>query len=177
MAHFFFVFFHIIAIILGFWMLLFSIPLHIFYVMNKSNAKKISKDIKEQTEILKQQQVAHDAQEEMKKCEFCAEYIKLEAKICRYCGNETSLITANNEKNAQSDATKVPSVESSSNSKFLKSLNVSKAEVEAIARLEADGFTVKKYAIGTTSVYWKCVNDSLVFKARTVDELILYSEQ
>ena len=86
-------------------------------------------------------------------------------------------IETNNEKNAHVDAVKAPSVGSSVHSKFLKSSNVSKAEVDAIARLEADGFTVKKYAIGTTSVYWKCVNDSLVFTARTVDELILYSEQ
>ena len=59
MAHVFFILFHLIAIIFGFWMLLISIPLHIFYSMNKSNANKISKNIKEQTEILKNQQEDH----------------------------------------------------------------------------------------------------------------------
>ena len=57
MAHAFFVIFHIIAIIFGFWMLLISIPLHIFYSMNKSNANKLSKDLQEQTKILKEQKV------------------------------------------------------------------------------------------------------------------------
>lgn len=56
MATFFFILFHFIAVIFGFWMLLISIPLHIFYSMNKSNANNLSKDIKEQTELLKNQQ-------------------------------------------------------------------------------------------------------------------------
>ena len=55
MANLFFIFFHFIAIIFGFWMLLISIPLHIFYSMNKSNTNTLSKDIKEQTEVLKNQ--------------------------------------------------------------------------------------------------------------------------
>jgi len=56
MATFFFILFHFIAVIFGFWMLLISIPLHIFYSMNKSNANKLSENIKEQTEVLKTQQ-------------------------------------------------------------------------------------------------------------------------
>jgi len=56
MATFFFILFHIIAVIFGFWMLLISIPLHIFYSMNKSNANKLSENIKEQTEVIKTQQ-------------------------------------------------------------------------------------------------------------------------
>jgi uncharacterized membrane protein len=56
MANLFFILFHLIAIIFGFWMLLISIPLHIFYSMNKSNTNKLSKDIKEQTEVLKNHQ-------------------------------------------------------------------------------------------------------------------------
>jgi len=56
MATFFFILFHFIAVIFGFWMLLISIPLHIFYSMNKSNTNKLSEDIKEQTEVLKNQQ-------------------------------------------------------------------------------------------------------------------------
>ena len=56
MATFFFILFHIIAIIFGFWMLLISIPLHIFYSITQSNAKKLSDDIQEQTEVLKSQQ-------------------------------------------------------------------------------------------------------------------------
>ena len=56
MATFFFILFHIIAIIFGFWMLLISIPLHIFYSISQSNAKKLSDDIQEQTEVLKSQQ-------------------------------------------------------------------------------------------------------------------------
>mgnify|MGYP001182804349 CR=1 FL=1 len=56
MATFFFILFHIIAIIFGFWMLLISIPLHIFYSMSQTNAKKLSDDIQQQTEVLKSQQ-------------------------------------------------------------------------------------------------------------------------
>lgn len=56
MATFFFILFHFIAVIFGFWMLLISIPLHIFYSMNKSNANKLSENIKEQTEVIKTQQ-------------------------------------------------------------------------------------------------------------------------
>ena len=56
MANLFFILFHFIAVIFGIWMLLISIPLHIFYSVNKSNANKLSKDIKEQTEVLKNQQ-------------------------------------------------------------------------------------------------------------------------
>ena len=59
MAHAFFVIFHIIAIIFGFWMLLISIPLHIFYSMNKSNANKLSKDLQEQTKILKEHNISN----------------------------------------------------------------------------------------------------------------------
>ena len=56
MATTFFILFHFIAVIFGFWMLLISIPLHIFYSMNKSNANKLSKDINDQTQVLKNQQ-------------------------------------------------------------------------------------------------------------------------
>ena len=57
MAQAFFIVFHIIAMLFGFWLLLVSIPLHIFYSMNKSNSKKLSKELQEQTEILKEQKV------------------------------------------------------------------------------------------------------------------------
>ena len=66
MATFFFILFHIIAIIFGFWMLLISIPLHIFYSISQSNAKKLSDDIQEQTEVLKSQQEESKANEDSK---------------------------------------------------------------------------------------------------------------
>ena len=72
MATFFFILFHIIAIIFGFWMLLISIPLHIFYSMNKKNANNLSENIKEQTEVLKNQQ------EEMKNK---SDSVKIEASM------------------------------------------------------------------------------------------------
>ena len=55
--------------------------------------------------------------------------------------------------------------------------NVTDAELDAIARLEADGFTVTKYAVGSTSYYWDCKNGDLSFKARTIDELVAYADQ
>jgi len=65
----FFIFFHFIAVIFGFWMLLISIPLHIFYSMNKSNANKISENIKEQTEVLKNQKEDSEVQNDSQKTE------------------------------------------------------------------------------------------------------------
>lgn len=65
----FFIFFHFIAVIFGFWMLLVSIPLHIFYSMNKSNANKISENIKEQTEVLKNQKEDSAVQNDSQKTE------------------------------------------------------------------------------------------------------------
>ena len=64
MATFFFILFHIIAIIFGFWMLLISIPLHIFYSMSQTNAKKLSDVIQQQTEVLKSQQEESKANED-----------------------------------------------------------------------------------------------------------------
>jgi|TARA_B110000211_G_C13818734_1_gene438225 regulator of replication initiation timing len=56
-------------------------------------------------------------------------------------------------------------------------IKTTKAELDAVKRLESDGFTIKKYAVGTASCYWDCQKGSLSFKARTVDELVIYSEQ
>ena len=69
MATVFFIFFHFIAVIFGFWLLLISIPLHIFYSMNKSNANKISENIKEQTEVLKNQKEDSEVQNDSQKTE------------------------------------------------------------------------------------------------------------
>ena len=45
-------------------MLLISIPLHIFYSMSQTNAKKLSDDIQQQTEVLKSQQEESKANED-----------------------------------------------------------------------------------------------------------------
>ena len=58
-----------------------------------------------------------------------------------------------------------------------KPTNTTDAEIDAIARLEADGFTVRKYAVGSASYYWDCKNGDLSFKARTIDELVKYADQ
>jgi len=65
----FFIFFHFIAVIFGFWMLLISIPMHIFYSMNKRNANKISKNIQEQTEVLKNQKEESNIKNDSQKTE------------------------------------------------------------------------------------------------------------
>lgn len=70
MATFFFIFLHIIAVLFtGFWLLLISIPLHIFYSMSQRNANKISENIKEQTEVLKNQKEELEAQNDSQKIE------------------------------------------------------------------------------------------------------------
>lgn len=89
MAHLFFIFLHIGAIIFGFWFLLVSIPMHIFYSMGRSRNESIEK----QTALLKEQAEAQKKKERsLKKCEFCAEEIQAEAKICRFCGKEVAVV-------------------------------------------------------------------------------------
>ena len=51
MGHLFFLILHLVAIVFGFWMLLFSIPFHIFYAYSRSNKK----NSQEQTELLREQ--------------------------------------------------------------------------------------------------------------------------
>ena len=51
MGHIVFIFLHLIAIILGFWMLIITIPLHLIYAIASSGRK----ELKEQVEELKEQ--------------------------------------------------------------------------------------------------------------------------
>ena len=47
----FFIILHVIGILFGFWLLIFSIPMHFFYSISKGNKKELEK----QTKILEKQ--------------------------------------------------------------------------------------------------------------------------
>ena len=56
MGHLIFIFLHLIAVILGFWMLIFTIPTHLIYGIASSGKKELKaqvEELKEQTKILK----------------------------------------------------------------------------------------------------------------------------
>ena len=54
MAHLFFIIFHFIAIIFGFWLLLISVPLHIFYANGKRRSQLLEQLVsKQQTNEVK----------------------------------------------------------------------------------------------------------------------------
>ena len=55
--------------------------------------------------------------------------------------------------------------------------NFHKPELDAVERLESKGFTITKYAVGTTSNNRDWQNGSLVYKARTLDDLSFYADQ
>lgn len=57
MINFFFIIVHIIGIIFGLWILLFSIPLHIIISIMRKNKKKLEQQtdlLKEQNDLLKE---------------------------------------------------------------------------------------------------------------------------
>ena len=59
MGHFFFIVFHLIAVVFGFWLLVISIPLHLIYASSRGNKKVMRKQaelLEEQVELLKKNQ-------------------------------------------------------------------------------------------------------------------------
>lgn len=71
MTNWIFIIIHLVALFTVPWFLLVTIPLHmIFAKMNTGNVPDYIK---------------YDG---MKQCPFCAEYIREEANVCRYCQRE-----------------------------------------------------------------------------------------
>ena len=73
--NFFFIILHIIGVFLGFWILIFSIPMHVFYNMSKGRTK----ELKKQTEILEKQ--ANQNNDEPKVEELEKELEEMKKKI------------------------------------------------------------------------------------------------
>jgi hypothetical protein len=59
MGHFFFVILHLVGVMLGFWILVFSLPAHFLYALNRGRKKSMQEQtnlLKEQVELLKKNQ-------------------------------------------------------------------------------------------------------------------------
>ena len=72
MGHIGFLFIHLIAILLGFWLLIITIPLHIIYGGTSGGKKQLKKqveELKEQTKILKGEEEVEEKPKKIHKYE------------------------------------------------------------------------------------------------------------
>lgn len=70
MGHIIFIFLHLVGVILGFWMLVITIPAHLIYAATKSNAPA----------------QARASPDTHVRCPDCRELVLREARACKHCG-------------------------------------------------------------------------------------------